>query len=145
MNAADETWAAFQQNFFVGWAPVAIFIMATAGFALFYAGMVRKKNVTHTILQINVGWTLAFVVYFLIGFPWRVISPVGEYIEGFRNSRIGLSVIGIYADSLFEIFDTSLDTLLCSLVPVIAPLEVRIIRAGIDPPRARLFIFFPWS
>jgi len=78
MNVADEAWAAFQQNFFVGWAPVAIFIMATAGFALFYAGMVRKKNVTHTILQINVGWTLAFVVYFLIGFPlaYYVANPV---------------------------------------------------------------------
>jgi len=52
--------------------------MATAGFALFYAGMVRKKNVTHTILQINVGWTLAFVVYFLIGFPlaYYVANPV---------------------------------------------------------------------
>jgi Amt family ammonium transporter len=78
MSTADEAWAAFQQNFFVGWAPVAIFIMATAGFALFYAGMVRKKNVTHTILQINVGWTLAFVVYFIIGFPlaYYVANPV---------------------------------------------------------------------
>jgi Amt family ammonium transporter len=78
MSAADEAWAAFQQNFFVGWAPVAIFIMATGGFALLYAGMVRKKNVTHTIIQINVGWTLAFVVYFLIGFPlaYYVSAPV---------------------------------------------------------------------
>lgn len=61
--------AGFQQAFLVGWAPVAIFIMATAGFALLYAGMVRKKNVSHTIIVINVGWTLAFVMYFLIGFP----------------------------------------------------------------------------
>jgi len=78
MTVSDEVWAAFQQNFFVGWAPVAIFIMATAGFALFYAGMVRKKNVTHTILQINVGWTLAFVIYFLIGFPlaYYVTNPI---------------------------------------------------------------------
>lgn len=53
----------------VGWAPVAIFIMATAGFALLYAGMVRKKNVSHTIIMLNVGWTLAFVTYYLIGFP----------------------------------------------------------------------------
>jgi Amt family ammonium transporter len=78
MGVADEAWGAFQQNFFVGWAPVAIFIMATGGFALLYAGMVRKKNVTHTIIQINVGWTLAFVVYFLIGFPlaYYVSAPV---------------------------------------------------------------------
>jgi Amt family ammonium transporter len=78
MSAADEAWGAFQQAFFVGWAPVAIFIMATAGFALFYAGMVRKKNVTHTILNINVGWTLAFFVYFIIGFPlaYYVTNPV---------------------------------------------------------------------
>jgi Amt family ammonium transporter len=64
-----ELFAAFQQAFLVGWAPVAIFIMATAGFALLYAGMVRKKNVSHTIIVINVGWTLAFVMYFVIGFP----------------------------------------------------------------------------
>jgi len=64
-----ELFAAFQQAFLVGWAPVAIFIMATAGFALLYAGMVRKKNVSHTIIVINVGWTLAFVMYFIIGFP----------------------------------------------------------------------------
>lgn len=65
----SELFAAFQQAFLVGWAPVAIFIMATAGFALLYAGMVRKKNVSHTIIVINVGWTLAFVMYFIIGFP----------------------------------------------------------------------------
>jgi ammonium transporter, Amt family len=64
-----DLFAGFQQAFLVGWAPVSIFIMATAGFALLYAGMVRKKNVSHTIIVINVGWTLAFVMYFLIGFP----------------------------------------------------------------------------
>lgn len=69
MDDQLELFAGFQQAFLVGWAPVAIFIMATAGFALLYAGMVRKKNVSHTILTINVGWTLAFVMYFLIGFP----------------------------------------------------------------------------
>jgi len=69
MDNQLDLFAGFQQAFLVGWAPVAIFIMATAGFALLYAGMVRKKNVSHTILVINVGWTLAFVMYFLIGFP----------------------------------------------------------------------------
>jgi Amt family ammonium transporter len=69
-----DLFAAFQQVFLVGWAPVAIFIMSTAGFALLYAGMVRKKNVSHTIIAINVGWTLAFVVYFLIGFPLAYYS-----------------------------------------------------------------------
>jgi Amt family ammonium transporter len=44
--------------------------MATAGFALLYAGMVRKKNVAHTIIMLNIGWTLAFVVYYLVGFPF---------------------------------------------------------------------------
>ena len=69
MDGELDLFAGFQQAFLVGWAPVAIFIMATAGFALLYAGMVRKKNVSHTILVINVGWTLAFVMYYLIGFP----------------------------------------------------------------------------
>ena len=69
MDGELDLFAGFQQAFLVGWAPVAIFIMATAGFALLYAGMVRKKNVSHTILTINVGWTLAFVMYYLIGFP----------------------------------------------------------------------------
>ncbi|MBD3185720.1 hypothetical protein GF325_02735 [Candidatus Bathyarchaeota archaeon] len=65
----DDLFGAFQQTFLVGWAPVAIFIMATAGFALLYAGMVRKKNVSHTIIIINVGWTLGFFIYYIIGFP----------------------------------------------------------------------------
>ena len=68
-TSEEELFAALQQSFMVGWAPVAIFIMATAGFALLYAGMVRKKNVSHTIIIINVGWTLGFFIYFIIGFP----------------------------------------------------------------------------
>jgi len=70
----EDYFGAFQQSFLVGWAPVAIFIMATAGFGFLYAGMVRKKNVTHTIIMINVGWTLAFFIYFLIGFPLAYYS-----------------------------------------------------------------------
>ncbi|MCX8176675.1 MAG: hypothetical protein N3F10_00015 [Candidatus Bathyarchaeota archaeon] len=69
MSIADENFASIQQVFTVGWAPVAILIMATAGFALLYAGMVRKKNVAHTIIMLNIGWTLAFVMYYLVGFP----------------------------------------------------------------------------
>ncbi|MFX1366041.1 MAG: ammonium transporter [Promethearchaeota archaeon] len=69
MATDEDYFGAFQQAFLVGWAPVAIFIMATAGFGFLYAGMVRKKNVSHTIIMINVGWTLAFFLYFLIGFP----------------------------------------------------------------------------
>jgi Amt family ammonium transporter len=73
-----DLFAGFQQAFLVGWAPVAIFIMATAGFALLYAGMVRKKNVSHTIIVINVGWTLAFIMYYVIGFPlaYYVDNPI---------------------------------------------------------------------
>ncbi|TRO46464.1 ammonium transporter, partial [Candidatus Bathyarchaeota archaeon] len=56
VTAADETFAAIQQTFAVGWAPVVILIMATAGFALLYAGLVRKKNVAHTIIMLNIGW-----------------------------------------------------------------------------------------
>ncbi len=74
MDQQADLFAAFQQAFLVGWAPVAIFIMATAGFALLYAGMVRKKNVSHTILVINVGWTLAFILYYLIGYPLAYYS-----------------------------------------------------------------------
>jgi Amt family ammonium transporter len=74
MDQGLDLFAGFQQAFLVGWAPVAIFIMATAGFALLYAGMVRKKNVSHTIIVINVGWTLAFVMYYLIGFPLAYYS-----------------------------------------------------------------------
>ncbi len=75
MDLNDQTFAAVQQLFIVGWAPVAILIMATAGFALLYAGIVRKKNVSHTIIMVNVGWTLAFVMYYLIGFPISYYTP----------------------------------------------------------------------
>jgi Amt family ammonium transporter len=74
----DDIFASIQQTFAVGWAPVAILIMATAGFALLYAGLVRKKNVAHTVIMLNIGWTLAFVMYFLIGFPlaYYTTNPV---------------------------------------------------------------------
>ncbi len=74
MATQEDYFGATQQAFLVGWAPVAIFIMATAGFGLLYAGMVRKKNVSHTIIMINVGWTLAFFAYFIIGFPLAYYS-----------------------------------------------------------------------
>ena len=80
MSTPDDEglFASIQQTFAVGWAPVAILIMATAGFALLYAGLVRKKNVAHTVIMLNIGWTLAFVMYFLIGFPlaYYTTSPV---------------------------------------------------------------------
>jgi Amt family ammonium transporter len=69
-QSPGDAFAAIQQIFTVGWAPVAILIMATAGFALLYAGLVRKKNVVHTIIVLNVGWTLALVMYYLVGFPF---------------------------------------------------------------------------
>ena len=74
----DETFAAIQQLFTVGWAPVAILIMATGGFSLLYAGLVRKKNVAHTIIVLNLAWTLAFVMYYLIGFPFAYYTPAGS-------------------------------------------------------------------
>ena len=74
MTSQKDYFGASQQVFLVGWAPVAIFIMATAGFGFLYAGMVRKKNVTHTIIMINIGWTLAFFTYFVIGFPLSYYS-----------------------------------------------------------------------
>jgi len=70
----DDTFASIQQTFAVGWAPVVILIMATAGFALLYAGLVRIKNVAHTIIMLKIGWTLAFLMYFLIGFPLAYYS-----------------------------------------------------------------------
>ena len=102
MDNELDLFAGFQQAFLVGWAPVAIFIMATAGFALLYAGMVRKKNVSHTILTINVGWTLAFVMYYLIGFPLAYYTDAAviglpKFIPTIANPLPpALSVAGAY-------------------------------------------------
>src|SRR4030067_1075923 len=74
-QSPEDNFAALQQIFLVGWAPVAILIMATAGFSLLYAGLVRKKNVAHTIIILNLGWTLAFLVYYIIGFPIAYYTP----------------------------------------------------------------------
>jgi Amt family ammonium transporter len=105
MDTELDLFAGFQQAFLVGWAPVAIFIMATAGFALLYAGMVRKKNVSHTIIMINVGWTLAFVMYYLIGFPLAYYSDaavigIPKYLPTIANPLPpALAVSGAYGIS----------------------------------------------
>jgi len=104
-TTSDEIFASIQQVFVVGWAPVAILIMATAGFALLYAGLVRRKNVAHTIIVLNINWTLAFVVYYLIGFPFAYytknpIIGLPEFIPTIANPLpAALSGSGAYGIS----------------------------------------------
>lgn len=101
--SSEETFAAIQQVFLVGWAPVAILIMATAGFALLYAGMVRKKNVAHTIIVLNIGWTLALVMYYIVGFPFAYYTKASifgfpEYLPTIANPLpAALSTSGAYS------------------------------------------------
>jgi len=100
--STDENFAAIQQTFAVGWAPVAILIMATAGFALLYAGLVRRKNVVHTIIVLNTTWTIAFVTYYLLGFPFSYYTkaPViglPEFLPTIANPLpAALSASGAY-------------------------------------------------
>ncbi|MEM3063041.1 MAG: hypothetical protein QW303_05820 [Nitrososphaerota archaeon] len=79
--------------------------MATAGFALLYAGLVRKKNVAHTIIMLNIGWTMAFLLYYLIGFPiaYYTTEPVfglPQFIPTIANPLpAALSSTGAYGIS----------------------------------------------
>ncbi len=70
----------------------ALVLLMTPGLALFYAGMVRKKNVLSTTMHSFFAMGLASVLWALVGYTIAFgpnDGPLGKFIGGF--SKLGLS------------------------------------------------------
>ena len=69
-----------------------VLMMTIPGLALFYGGMVRKKNVLATVMQSFAITCLVTVLWMVIGYSWAFTAG-GSFIGG--NSRILLMGMGV--------------------------------------------------
>ncbi len=69
-----------------------VLMMTIPGLALFYGGMVRKKNVLATVMQSFAITCLVTVLWMVIGYSWAFTSG-NDYIGG--NSRLLLMGMGV--------------------------------------------------
>ncbi|WKY43227.1 ammonium transporter [Eubacteriaceae bacterium ES2] len=100
-----------------------VFFM-TPGLALFYGGMVRRKNVLNTIMSVMLFCGLATVMWYLVGYSMSFGADLGGLgiIGDFSNTffhGISVSDVGPYADTipgqLFAIFQM----VFCMVTPAI--------------------------
>jgi Amt family ammonium transporter len=92
----------------------AMVLFMTPGLALFYAGMVRKKNVLSTTMHSFFAMGLVTVLWALVGYTIAFGSaegPLGKFIGGFDKlllSGVALGAVGgeghLYPESVFAMF-----------------------------------------
>ncbi|MFH1662910.1 MAG: ammonium transporter [Chloroflexota bacterium] len=83
MNAGDTAWVLISS---------AMVMLMTPGVALFYGGMVRRKNVLSTIMMSFVALALVGILWVIYGYSLSFGNDLGGFIGGF--SFFGLSNVG---------------------------------------------------
>jgi len=84
-----------------------VLMMTIPGLALFYGGMVRKKNVLATVMQSFAITCLVTVLWMVIGYSWAFTSGNGFMGGGSRFLLIGMGVkdlSGTIPESVFMCF-----------------------------------------
>src|SRR3954466_2138457 len=96
MNAGDTAWMLTS---------TALVMIMLPGLALFYGGLVRRKNVLSTIMHSFFGLAVVSIVWVLIGFSLAFGKDVGGYglignfeFVGFMN--VGLEPSTVYATTI---------------------------------------------
>jgi len=95
LNAADTAW--------ILTATALVLMMTLPGLALFYAGMVRKKNVLATLMQSFAVCCLVSVLWMVVGYS-LAFSPGSSFVGGFDR----VLLLGLGADSLHGTIPESL-------------------------------------
>src|ERR1700723_3060680 len=68
--------------------PALVLMMTVPGLALFYGGMVRKKNVLATLMQSFACTCLVTILWWLIGYSWA-FTPGSKFIGGTSRALFG--------------------------------------------------------
>ena len=63
-----------------------VLMMCVPGLALFYGGMVRKKNVLATLMQSFAMYCVVTILWWLVGYSWA-FTPGNEFIGRHRAVR----------------------------------------------------------
>jgi Amt family ammonium transporter len=65
-----------------------VLMMSIPGLALFYGGMVRKKNVLATLMQTFAIVCVVTILWWLVGYSWA-FTPGGKFLGGFSRALFG--------------------------------------------------------
>ena len=114
LNAADTAWMIV--------ATALVLMMTLPGLALFYAGMVRRKNVLATMAQSVGAIALVSLLWMAIGYS-LVFTGTGDFIGGFdRVFLIGMQVNGAHPaaptipEALFMLYQMTFAVITCALI-----------------------------
>lgn len=94
MNAADTTWIMISS---------ALVMLMTPGVALFYGGMVRRKNLLSTLMMSFVCLGLVGILWIIFGYSLSFGSDQGGLIGGlnfFGLKDVGQEPSGTYATTV---------------------------------------------
>lgn len=116
MDKADFAW--------VGLATVLVLLMVLPGLALFYAGLVRAKNVLSVLIQVLVTFALAVVLWFIYGYSLAftegnaVIGGFGRlFFSGMYDLSAGtFALSGTIPEVSFAAFQATFAGITCALV-----------------------------
>ncbi len=96
-----------------------VLMMTIPGVALFYGGMVQKKNVLATLMQSFAVTCLMSIVWMVLGYT-LAFSPGGSFVGGFDRlflSGIGVDTLsGTIPESVFVIFQMTFAIITAALV-----------------------------
>jgi ammonium transporter, Amt family len=99
LNAADTSWILA--------ATCLVLMMTVPGLALFYAGLVRKKNVLSTMMQSFAACCLVSLLWIVIGYTMAFSGDapyLGSFDNLFLNGMTKESLTGTIPESLFMTF-----------------------------------------
>jgi ammonium transporter, Amt family len=80
INAGDTAWMLTSTAL--------VLMMSIPGLALFYGGMVRKKNVLATLMQTFAIVCVVTILWWLIGYSWA-FTPGSKFLGGFSRAFFG--------------------------------------------------------
>ncbi len=119
INSGDTAWML---------ASTALVMIILPGLALFYGGLVRRKNVLSTIMHSFFGLAIVSVVWVLIGFSlafgpdvngWGLVGNL-DYV-GFFN--VGLTPSAVYATTIPFVLFASFQLMFAAITPEARPLS----------------------
>ena len=121
-RAADEAKIDAADTGFMTIATALVLLMTLPGLALFYAGMVRKKNVLATMAQSLAATAIVSLLWFGVGYSLTFTGD-GPYIGGLSRvflSGIGLETVSPFAktipEMLFMAYQMTFAVITCALV-----------------------------
>ena len=95
---------------------VLVLMMAIPGLALFYGGMVRKKNILSVVMQCFAIVCLMSIVWFVVGYSLAFTDggSLNSYVGGLSKMFLGGVAVDTLSGTIPEtVFFTLPDDLLC--------------------------------